>query len=277
MTTAAGSGGARPEDPAGARPERTEKETGSGERAQPAASLLGLVRAAHDHIDDLVARTFSAVATSEDPRRPLRAADTAVAAISAHMYAVQTAVYPVARRHLPPAGQACATELRMVARETESVTRGISQYIQGDMHQPNESMRMLRERLAELGERHVALEESMLADLDEVLSGPERRRAASAFERSVRRAPTRSHPHLPRTIGIGGLMLRVAGSWDHVLDAMDARVAAETPPRTPVPVGLWGWYLLGGPAPASQPEQAMSGERGNGQREVAQQIQQKGA
>ncbi|WP_250284839.1 hemerythrin domain-containing protein [Frankia sp. CiP1_Cm_nod2] len=245
------------------------KEAGLDERAQPTASLLRLVRAAHGHVDDLVALTFSAVAAPGDPRRPLRAADTAVAAISAHMYAVQTAVYPAARRHLPPEGQARATGLRLVARETESVTRGISQHIQGDVHRPNESMRTLCERLAELAERHVALEEPMLAELDEALSEQERRRAVAMFERSVRRAPTRSHPHLPRTTGIGGLMLRAAGSWDHVLDAMDARVAAETPPRAPVPVGLWGWYLLGRPAPAPQPGHAASGGRGNGQRDVA--------
>ncbi len=256
MMTAAGSGGVRPEE-----------EAGSGERVQPAASPLSLVRASHDHINDLVGLTFSAATTPGDPRRPLRAADMVVAAISIHMYAVQTAVYPMARRRLPDR-RACFTELHTVARETESVTRGISQHIQGDVHRPNESMQTLRERLAELEEQHVAIEDPMIAELDETLSGPELRRVVTLFERSVRRAPTRPHPHLPRTAALSGLMLRAAGSWDHVLDAMDARVAAGTPARAPVPAGLWGWYLLGRPLPSSQSEQ-VTGSGQDGRRDTA--------
>ncbi|SBW28994.1 hemerythrin domain-containing protein [Protofrankia symbiont of Coriaria ruscifolia] len=256
MMTAAGSGGARPEE-----------EAGFGERAQPAASPLSLIRASHDHINDLVSLTFFAPAAPGDPRRPLRAVDMAVAAISIHMYAVQTAVYPMARRRLPDR-RACVTELYVVAREIESVTRGISQHIQGDVHRPNESMQTLHNRLAELEEQHVAIEDPMVAELDETLSGPELRRVMTLLERSVQRAPTRSHPHLPRTAVLSGLVLRVAGSWDHVLDAMDARVAADTPARAPIPAGLWGWYLLGRPIPSPQSEQA-TGSGQDGQRNAA--------
>ncbi|WP_322760356.1 hemerythrin domain-containing protein [Frankia sp. Cr2] len=212
-------------------------------------SLCEMIGASHDDATQLVKLTFTEAATSGDPRRALRAADTAVAAISAHMYSVQTSIYPVARRRLPDSRPRIA-ELCAQGRETSSVLRGMSQHIQGDVHRPGESMRTLRERLAELEEQHIAAEDTLVADLEQALSPDERRRLVTSFRRSMRRAPTRPHPYIPRTAVVGGLALRFAGSWDHVLDTMDARVAAGGRVRAPAPAGLWGWYLLGRPVPS---------------------------
>ncbi len=234
-------------EPTGPGPTGTglAQETRAGERDQAdSVSILDLIRMAHADATRLVALTFTESGTSADPRRALRAADTAVAAISAHMYAVQTSVYPMARRHLPD-GRARVAGLYAGAHETASVMRGISQHIQGDVHRPDESMGMLRARLAELEEQHEAAEDSLVADLEEMLSDEERRRVVTSFRRAMRRAPTRPHPHVPHTAVVGGLVLRFAGSWDHLLDTMDARVAAGGPVRAPAPPGLWGWYLLG--------------------------------
>ncbi|WP_308127743.1 TIGR03085 family metal-binding protein [Frankia sp. CiP3] len=227
----------------------TTEKARAGERDDSSGtSLPEMIKASHDAATHLVGLTFTEAATSGDPRRALRAADTAVAVISAHMYAVQTSVYPMARRRLPDSRPRIA-ELCAQGRETASVLRGISQYIQGDVHRPDESMGRLRERLAELEEQHIAAEEALVADLDKALSPDDRRRMATAFRRSMRRAPTRPHPHLPRTAVVGSLVLRLAGSWDHILDTMDARIAADGPVRAPAPAGLWGWYLLGRPVP----------------------------
>ncbi len=215
-------------------------------------SLLEMISASHDDATQLVKLTFTEAATSGDPRRALRAADTAVAAISAHMYSVQTSIYPVARRRLPDSRPRIA-ELCAQGRETSSVLRGISQHIQGDVHRPGESMGALRERLAELEEQHIAAEDILVADLEKELSPDERRRLIMSFRRAMRRAPTRPHPYIPRSAVVGGLVLRLAGSWDHVLDTMDARVAAGGRIRAPAPAGLWGWYLLGRPTPAPAP------------------------
>ncbi|WP_239331678.1 hemerythrin domain-containing protein [Frankia sp. CiP3] len=227
----------------------TTEKARAGERDDSSGMPLPeMIKASHDAATHLVGLTFTEAATSGDPRRALRAADTAVAAISAHMYAVQTSVYPMARRRLPDSRPRIA-ELCAQGRETASVLRGISQYIQGDVHRPDESMGRLRERLAELEEQHIAAEDILVADLEKALSPDDRRRMAAAFRRSMRRAPTRPHPHLPRTAVVGSLVLRLAGSWDHILDTMDARIAADGPVRAPAPAGLWGWYLLGRPVP----------------------------
>jgi hypothetical protein len=173
------------------------------------------------------------------------------------MYAAQISIYPIVRRHLPDS-QPQIAELSAQAREISSVLRGISQHIQGDVHRPGESMGRLREHLVDLEERHIAIEDTVVADLEKALSPDDRHRIVASFRRATRWAPTRPHPHLPPTAA-GGLILRVAGRWDHVLDIMDARPATSGPARIPVPTGLWGWYLLGRPVPSTDSGSADSG------------------
>ncbi|MCK9923194.1 hemerythrin domain-containing protein [Frankia sp. AgPm24] len=192
-------------------------------------------------------------ATPSDPRQVLRANDVAVAAISAHLSAMEAVVYPMCARNVP-GGRARVTELRRLARRSSSVMRGIEQYVQGDLNRPAASVTSLRRDLAVLLTEHAQTENALLHELDRTLSDSERTRLRERFSAAMRHAPSRPHPHLGHGGPFGGsATVRLLGTIDHLLDVMDAREVAGAPVRAPAPAGLWGWYLLGRPtAPAPE-------------------------
>lgn len=211
------------------------------------SSLAGLVAAAHRDATVLMEIAGRAQFLPADPRQTLHASDAAVAAFSAHLSAMETVVYPEAARRVPD-GRPRTAALRALAREASSVMRGIEQYVQGDLHRPLRGLADLRADLADLTDAHARAEDGLIRDLEAALSETERHRLRADFERTMRRAPTRPHPHL----GHGSsrpsrLAARIAGHWDHLLDTMDARAVAGRPIKAPAPAGLWGWYLLGRP------------------------------
>jgi len=182
-----------------------------------------------------------------DPRQALRASDAAVAAVSAHLSAMEAVVYPEMARRVP-GGRARVAELGRLARRCSSVMRGIEQYVQGDLNHPAESVAGLRRDLAALLAEHARAEGDLLRELDDVLVPAERVRLLQGFADAMRHAPTRPHPHLGHGGIFGGrLAIRMLGTADHLLDVMDSREVAGAPVRAPAPAGLWGWYLLGRP------------------------------
>ncbi|WP_261565610.1 hemerythrin domain-containing protein [Frankia gtarii] len=188
-----------------------------------------------------------------DPRQALHASDAAVAAVSAHLSAMEAVVYPEMARRVP-GGRARVAELGRLARQCSSVMRGIEQYVQGDLNHPANTVASLRRDLAALLAEHEKGECGLLRELTERLSNDERRHLLDRFADAMRHAPTRPHPHLGHGGIFGGsLAIRLLGSFDHLLDVMDAREVAGAPVRAPAPAGLWGWYLLGRPtAPAPE-------------------------
>ncbi|WP_018500420.1 hemerythrin domain-containing protein [Parafrankia discariae] len=215
-------------------------------------SLAGLVHAAHRDASDLLDLAGRAQVLPADPRQTLHASDVAVAAFSAHLSVMESVVYPQAAR-LVPRGRARTAALRGLAREAAAVMRGIEQYVQGDLNRPGRGLAELRADLTDLAIAHARAEDQLLDELESVLSEARRRRLRTDFERAMRRAPTRPHPHLGHGSSRSSrLAARAAGHWDHLLDTMDARAVAGRPIRAPAPAGLWGWYLLGRPT-ADQP------------------------
>lgn len=221
-----------------------------------AETLTTMVEAAHEDAVRLVelSRDGDAAAAGgspSDPRQALHASDAAVAAVSAHLSAMEAVVYPEMARRVP-GGRARVAELGRLARRCSSVMRGIEQYVQGDLNHPAHSVASLRRDLAALLAEHAKTEDGLLRELTERLSENDRRLLLDRFADAMRHAPTRPHPHLGHGGIFGGsLAIRLLGSFDHLLDVMDAREVAGAPVRAPAPAGLWGWYLLGRPtAPA---------------------------
>jgi hypothetical protein len=169
---------------------------------------------------------------------------------------MDTVIYPEISRRVPGSRRALAG-LRMLTREAFSIMRGIEQYVQGDTNRPAESIGDLRRHLADLMAAHVRGEDELLRELEARISDSDRRELTERFERALRHAPTRPHPHLVRRGPFGGrAALRLAGRWDHLLDTMDSRAVAGAPVRAPAPSGLWGWYLLGRPTEDAADEAA---------------------
>ncbi|MCL9761956.1 hemerythrin domain-containing protein [Frankia sp. AiPa1] len=234
-----------------------------------AEALATVVDSAHADAFQLIELAGSLGATagqtglSSDPRQFLRANDVAIAAISAHLSAMEAVVYPECSRRLP-GGRARVAELSRLARRCASVMRGIEQYVQGDLHHPAASVASLRRDLAALLTEHARIEDELLRALDAQLSDVERARLRERFADAMRHAPTRPHPHLGHRGPLGGnVTIRLLGTFDHLLDVLDAREVAGAPVRAPAPAGLWGWYLLGRPtSPAPEwpgPDAAGSG------------------
>jgi hypothetical protein len=226
-----------------------------------AETLMTLVEAAHQdaaHLIELSRAGSDTEGQPSDPRQALHASDAAVAAVSAHLSAMEGVVYPEMARRVV-GGRARVADLGRLARRCSSVMRGIEQYIQGDLNRPAESVAQLREDLAVLMAEHGALEDELLRELAETLSDDERKDLLDRFADAMRHAPTRPHPHIGHSRVFGGsLAARLVGHWDHLLDVMDAREVAGTPVRAPAPAGLWGWYLLGRPtqSPAAAPSES---------------------
>jgi Hemerythrin HHE cation binding domain len=218
--------------------------------------VTAMIASAHSDAQALIGAAGPAGGAGPDPGDPrvgMRVFDAAVAAVTAHLCAMRTVFYPDARRRGGDAPAAVAT-LTASAREMASVMRGMEQYLNGDTHQPSETLSELRVDLAALFDTHVAVEEGLIASLEAGWSPAERDRATARIEKAMRHAPTRPHPHLPRSGPMLAPAVRVSAQWDHVLDTLDARAVAGRPIRQPGPPGLWGWYLLGrGTAPDPQP------------------------
>jgi hypothetical protein len=240
-----------------------------------AAALTTLVDAAHEDAVRLVemARGRGDAAGAPDgpptdPRQALHASDAAVAAVSAHLSAMEAVVYPELARRVP-GGRARVAELGRLARRCSSVMRGIEQYVQGDLNHPVDSVASLRRDMAGLLAEHAQAEDGLLRELEERLSDPERARLLDRFADAMRHAPTRPHPHLGHGGIFGGsLAVRLLGTFDHLLDVMDAREVAGAPVRAPAPAGLWGWYLLGrptSPAPERPTDEGTTAQPRRGQ------------
>jgi Hemerythrin HHE cation binding domain len=209
--------------------------------------LRDRIVAAHDDVGRLVDATAQEKGPDlTDPRNGSRVFDTAVAAISAHVSAMMTVLYPAMRRSLPDS-HGDLRKLERDAREMASVMRGMEQHLNGDTNRPSESISELRADLEALFETHKRTEEALLARLESVWSADERKEWTTKFENAMRHAPTRPHPHLPRSHALLTPAVGLSARWDHILDTLDARAVAGRPVRQPGPPGLWGWYLLGRP------------------------------
>jgi hypothetical protein len=232
-------GGATGRDrPAGAAPE-AEAQAEASEGA-----LSELATALRDDDRRLTARARSAPSPVADPRHSSRAVDATIAALSAHMSVAEAILYPAARRGLPD-GERRTGELYARNHEIVWVLREIEQVLYGDARGPRESFEDLVTALDQTTRRLAEDSDRLVVDLEAAL-GPERSaRLAEDLRAALRHAPTRPHPHLPRSGPLARVAKRVAGWWDHALDVMDAREGAGVQVREPAPPGLWGWYLLG--------------------------------
>jgi hypothetical protein len=221
----------------------------SGDDGRPAPAAVSVrVTAAHRDVGQLLDASRLVTDTDlDDPRRGGRVFDALVAAASAHLSAMRTVLYPRIRRSLPDARED-VRRLERGAREMASVMRAMEQHLGGDVHRPGESMHELHADLDTLLGDHVRTEEELVRRLEAAWSDDERRHWASKIESSMRHAPTRPHPHLPRSPFLLTPAVGVTARWDHLLDTLDARAVAGRPVRQPGPPGMWGWYLLGRPS-----------------------------
>jgi hypothetical protein len=174
----------------------------------------------------------------------------AVVWLSAHLAAVDHAVYPVVRRTLPE-GRALVAEHREIAVRLAHTMRAAESHHSGDVLAAGHNPSQLTDDLRALVAEHIAAETAMVARLVQAMSDADQFALVTAYTSALAHAPTRPHLHVHR----GGLMFWLDGLRDHILDAMDGRhvpIPHET--KKHVTPGRWGSYLLGQPHGDQHPD-----------------------
>jgi hypothetical protein len=164
-----------------------------------------------------------------------------VAWLSAHIAALDHAVYPVAKDVLPDGAEIVKTHREITGRITRTL-RVIERHHSGDALASSLSSDKLFAGLRELVEEHHSAESALMDQLVEAMNAPAQAKLIVSYESALEHAPTRPHPHLSR----GGLMFRIDGLRDRILDAMDGRhVPVPRLTKERIKPGRWGSYFMG--------------------------------
>lgn len=165
----------------------------------------------------------------------------AVVWLSAHLAAMERAVYPVVRRKAP-GGKAIVAKQHDVVTQLVKVLRATERHHSGDVLASGLSRTRMADMLSVLIDEHLEVESELFDGLDAELSGAEQIALIGAYERALEHAPTRPHPHFHR----GAVMFKLDALRDRVLDTMDGRhVPVPRLARHTITPGRWGAYLLG--------------------------------
>ena len=174
--------------------------------------------------------------------------DAEVAALSAHLGAVEAVVHPAARHHLS-GGHRIVADQRRRARRLERLMRLIEGSLYGDVYAADMDVGRLQRDLRRQIEAYVECERELARQLDDAMTPPQRRELVHHLTAAMTHAPTRPHPYIPHPRGLAGLVLRACSVWDRVLDVMDNRqVPGEPARRRSNPLSRWDRYVVGVPS-----------------------------
>lgn len=226
-------------------------------RAQPRrseesapASLLEFLEKPHSQIRRALGFAPEAAATTAakmDRYDAEDAYDAEIAALSAHLGAVEAVVHPAARHHLP-GGHRIVADQRRRARRLERLMRLIEGSLYGDVYAADMDVGRLQRELRHQIEAYVRSERELARRLDDAMTLPQRRELVHHLTAAMTHAPTRPHPYIPHPRGLAGLVLRACSLWDRVLDVMDNRkVPGEPARRRSDPLSRWDRYVVGVP------------------------------
>jgi hypothetical protein len=182
-----------------------------------------------------------------EAQRLMDSADTApldvVVWLSAHLAAMERAVYPTVKRRLPDGAVVVAAH-RGIAGRLNKTLRVVERHHSGDLLAAGLDPVRMMTNLRELVDEHHDAQVILVERLSRELSAADREAMANAYEAALEHAPTRPHSHLPRS----AVMFRIDALRDKILDTMDGRhVPVPRIPRQWFTPGRWGSYLLGQP------------------------------
>jgi hypothetical protein len=165
-------------------------------------------------------------ALTSEPAQPMKA----VIWLSAHLAAAERSIHPAVKRWLPDATDLLAEEHRVMHAIADKL-RLLERYHAGDAGVSRLNAGRVRSELVALLVDHAANEHSLLDQLARVIGPSETDQMIAAYNRTLERAPTRPHPHVPRHGVLGRLGFRATAIGDAILDTLDGR-PHPTPKRT---------------------------------------------
>ena len=176
----------------------------------------------------------------------------AVTWASAHLAAVQKALYPVATRTLVDGQDRVRVQLAADHR-LQQVLWQLDRRLTGDVHLSSMSVTVLEAEVRRMLQEHTAGERSLVTDLEAVLDVQQQRALGVGLARAMLRGPTRPHPNTPHGRFSSRLAFWFDGVLDRARDGLDSRIV-PTPHRTGAsrPMTRWGAYALGSTAVRSR-------------------------
>jgi hypothetical protein len=174
--------------------------------------------------------------------------------LSAHLAALDHAVYPVVRRSLPD-GRAIVAAHRQQVSRISHLLRVLERHHSGDILAASVDSQSVVEELRPLVADHYRAVSALVGSLSEVLDQPAQEALAANYERALRAAPTRPHPHLVHAGPLTPVVFWMGSARDRILDTMDGRhIPVPRRTRRQTKPGLWGSYWLGQPQHDDEPD-----------------------
>jgi len=210
-------------------------------------ALRSVALGPHERIDELLSSLSAEHPTNAEPRRILELADTFMATTSRHLSAIDEALLPVARKHLPD-GHDLIVGYVAQARELEQTLHAVKASIYGDVNARRLHADTLLEEARKLLAEHHEHESVLVDGVVESLSDDDLHELAERLHRTEEHAPTRPHPYTPHTGLLGRAVSRVWSVIDSFWDSAEGRVIPHrVRPPHPRRDSLLTRYMLGAP------------------------------
>lgn len=211
--------------------------------------LVVTIDATHQSLQQrLEAATETAVRRSRTRDRYGRT-DAFMAATSRHLAAVDEALLPAVRRHLPEGDDRVKQYLHQ-ARQLEMGLARLKARLYGEIHVAHLPWGEVWDHVREELLRHNDLERELAHDLAAAVDPAESDALADAVYRAEVKAPTRAHPYLPHTGLVGRLARRVWALADRFWDTAESREVPQPvrpPSKQHAHDSLVAQYLTGEP------------------------------
>jgi hypothetical protein len=170
----------------------------------------------------------------------------AIARLSGHLAAMWRTVYPQADGQLGADGK-LRTVCLSHAREVEWTLRLLECQLSGEASATGLPVLAVSAVLAQRLGSYVLAERALVTWLEDQLAAEGREELARKYRRVLTRAPTRPHPHCPRSGPLCRAAFWLHSRWDRLLDTMDSRPGVGHDFLMPSPSGA--------AAPAGSPEE----------------------
>ncbi len=210
-------------------------------------ALRSAVLSPHGHLEDLLAEAGRAHVPAAEARRSRELADTFMATTSRHLAAVDDALLPAVRQHVPD-GQDQIPPYLAQARELEQCLHAMKASLYGDANVRRLHGDTLWTDAGRLLTEHESVEARLVDGLATALSDEQLTEVAERFRHAEERAPTRPHAYTPHTGLLGRLVHRAWSVVDSFWDSAEGRVIPRrVRPPHPRRDSLLTRYMLGAP------------------------------
>jgi hypothetical protein len=208
--------------------------------------LRNSIHHTHEYLAARFDDASAMVNTPGQPRKGYEHIDTFLALASKHLNAVDAALLPAVRKHLPDGGQVVHDYLRS-AKQLELALAHVKAREYGSVLEAKRSWRSVWSDVGNALAAHRRSEEQLSERLSTGMPAPALDEITERLHRAEVAAPSRPHPYAPHTGVFGLAARRFLHAVDSFWDTVEGRMAPEPvrpPHKSPGPMTQ---YLLADP------------------------------